>query len=428
VQGVILVGSATAIVATNDDIAIWAVSKLGVSKRTLAARLGFAYPLARVFRTSMLLGMYAIVVFTLTFLSVFSNLFSAQAPQFAHDTAAGYDVLVDSNFSNPVPVNALTSQPEVVAEATIDRAFPYWKIPSRPDKEPERWNLSGFDEALFARGVPALDSRDQKYSSDRAAWDAVLHDPSLVILSDFFLQRGGPPEGRLDVGDKVIATDTLTNHTAELTIAAKVGSDFTFLGPMVGKTFLHSFSTDVTPSRHYVALKPGVDPREFASKLEGRLLSYGVEAATFKDKISEALSQQQGFLSLMRGYLGLGLVIGIAGLGVVMVRAVRERRREIGMLRAMGFPGRMVRQAFLTEASFLAVQGIVLGTVLALVTAYNLLTHSSTFGGQSIDFHIPWIPILVVSSIALVASLLAAAAPAAQASRIKPAVALRIAD
>jgi len=111
-----------------------------------------------------------------------------------------------------------------------------------------------------------------------------------------------------------------------------------------------------------------------------------------------------------------------------VVRAVRERRRQIGMLRAMGFPGRMVRQAFLTEASFLAVQGIVLGTVLALVTAYNLLTHSSTFGGQSLDFRIPWVPIIVVSVIALVASLFAAAAPAAQASRIKPAVALRIAD
>src|SRR5262249_29877062 len=92
VQGVILVGRAVAIVATTADAATWFVGKLGVSKRTLAARLGFAYPLARVFRTSMLLGMYAIVVFTLTFLSVFSHLFSAQAPRFAREESAGYDV------------------------------------------------------------------------------------------------------------------------------------------------------------------------------------------------------------------------------------------------------------------------------------------------------------------------------------------------
>ena len=123
-QGVILVGSAVAIVATNDDIAIWGVSKLGVSKRTLAARLGFAYPLARVFRTSMLLGMYSIVIFTLTFLSVFSNLFAAQAPRFARDTAAGYDVLVDSNYSNPVPAQVILDQPGVASSPRSTSRYP----------------------------------------------------------------------------------------------------------------------------------------------------------------------------------------------------------------------------------------------------------------------------------------------------------------
>ena len=94
----------------------------------------------------------------------------------------------------------------------------------------------------------------------------------------------------------------------------------------------------------------------------------------------------------------------------------------------MGFPSRIVRQAFLVEASFLAVQGIVLGTVLALVTSYNLLTNSDTFGGESMQFEIPTTNILIVSAIALVASLAASAIPAGQASQIKPAVALRIAD
>jgi len=73
----------------------------------------------------------------------------------------------------------------------------------------------------------------------------------------------------------------------------------------------------------------------------------------------------------MQGYLALGLLIGIAGLGVVMVRAVRERRREIGMLRAMGFPPRMVRSAFVFESMFVAVQGVVVGVGLALVVSYR---------------------------------------------------------
>jgi putative ABC transport system permease protein len=426
VQGVILVGSATAIVATNDDVAIWGVSKLGVSRRTLAARLGFAYPLARVFRTSMLLGMYAIVVFTLTFLSVFSHLFGAQAPKFARDSSAGYDVLVDSNYSNPVPSTALLANPNVAADATLEQAFPEWTTEFHRDRE--RWNISGFDDALLARGVPKLNDRMTKFGSDRAAWAGVLHDPSLVILSDFFLQRGGPPEGRLDVGDKITAYDTVSGRTAVLTIAGKVDSDFLFSGPMVGKDFLHAFATDISPSRHYVAVKPGADAATVAKRLEGDLITFGVQADTFENRIADALKQQQGFLSLMQGYLGLGLTIGIAGLGVVMVRAVRERRRQIGMLRAMGFPSRLVRQAFLVESAFLAVQGVVMGTVLALVTSYNMLTHSDTFGGQNIHFQIPTLNIIVVSAIALAASLAAANFPAGQAARIKPAVALRIAD
>lgn len=427
VQGVILVGSATAIAATNDDIAIWMVSKLGVSKRTLAARLGFAYPLARVFRTSMLLGMYAIVVFTLTFISVFSSLFAAQAPQFAKDTSAGYDILVDSNYSNPVPASELTKHPQVVAETTLDQAFPKWT--TETTTKPESWQITGFDESLLARGVPKLNDRLERFGKDdRKVWEAVMTDPTLVILSDFFLQRGGPPESRLEVGDEIKAYDNVSGRVATLTIAGKVDSDFIFSGPMVGKQFLGSFATSVTPSRHYVAVKPGADPEVVADQLTGELIGYGVDAATFSEFIGEALQQQQGFMALMRGYLGLGLVIGIAGLGVVMVRAVRERRRQIGMLRAMGFQSRLVRQAFLIEAAFLAVQGVVMGTVLALVTSYNMLTNSDFFGESSITFEIPTMSIIVVSAVALVASLAAASFPAGQASKIKPAVALRIAD
>jgi putative ABC transport system permease protein len=232
----------------------------------------------------------------------------------------------------------------------------------------------------------------------------------------------------VELGDKITAYDTVSGKRAVLTVAAKVDNDFIGNGPMVGKAFLRSFMTDLTPSRHYVKVTNGADAALVAERLQGKLINYGVDAETFQDTIGDQLSQQNGFLSLMQGYLGLGLIIGIAGLGVVMVRAVRERRRQIGMLRAMGFPSRVVRQMFLTEASFLAVQGIALGTVLALVTSYNMLTYSDTFGGQSIRFEIPFINILVVSAIALAASLLASVFPANQASKIKPAVALRIAD
>ena len=137
-------------------------------------------------------------------------------------------------------------------------------------------------------------------------------------------------------------------------------------------------------------------------------------------------STQSQFLTLIQGYVALGLLVGIAGLGVVMVRAVRERRREVGVLRALGFTNVAVRRAFLAESSFIALEGILIGTVLALITAWRLV-NSGSFG-RGTTFTIPWLQLAILVVVTFAASLVATAAPAIQASRIRPAVALRIAD
>ena len=146
-------------------------------------------------------------------------------------------------------------------------------------------------------------------------------------------------------------------------MAGKVDSDFLFSRADGRQAVPAPFSSDVTPSRHYVAVKPGADPELVAERLTGELITLSASTPTPSRTASRTQLQtsSKGFLGLMQGYLGLGLIIGIAGLGVVMVRAVRERRRQIGMLRAMGFSSRVVRQAFLVESAFLAVQGIVIG-------------------------------------------------------------------
>ena len=113
----------------------------------------------------------------------------------------------------------------------------------------------------------------------------------------------------------------------------------------------------------------------------GRIGSGDGVDGRFREAFGDRL--QEASRSLLEGFLSLGLLIGIAGLGVVMVRAVRERRREIGMLRAIGFAARIVRRAFMIEASFIAVQGIAIGGVLGLVTGFSVLTSSSTFGPRN---------------------------------------------
>jgi putative ABC transport system permease protein len=205
-------------------------------------------------------------------------------------------------------------------------------------------------------------------------------------------------------------------------------SDFQFNGLLVGRSVVDGLlGGRSVPNRAYVAVEPGADPVAVARAMDGELVAEGVDARTFRSVVDEALSEQEGFFRLMEGFLSLGLLIGIAGLGVVMVRAVRERRRQIGMLRAMGFTAPDVRTAFLVEATFVAVRGLALGVLLGLVTSYSLLDHSNVFEGAHLEFSVPWSVLALVVGIPLVSSLLAAVGPAGRASAIKPAVALRVA-
>jgi putative ABC transport system permease protein len=98
------------------------------------------------------------------------------------------------------------------------------------------------------------------------------------------------------------------------------------------------------------------------------------------------------------------------------------------MLRAMGFQSSVVRRAFLLEATFIAAQGIVIGVVLGLLTAWSTLSNSSSLTSEHVSFSIPWLSVAFLLVVPLLASLLGVLAPANSASRVRPAVAHRIAD
>ena len=146
------------------------------------------------------------------------------------------------------------------------------------------------------------------------------------------------------------------------------------------------------------------------------------------EEVEGAFASSNQFFRLMQGYLGLGLLVGIAGLSVVMVRAVRERRRTIGVLRALGFRARTVQRAFMAEATLVAVEGVVTGAVLGVLTTWLMFQNSAAFSGLNTGFPIAWASIGLTVGVALVASLLATIRPAQRAAQIKPAVALRVTD
>jgi putative ABC transport system permease protein len=371
----------------------------------------------------MTLGMFALVVFILVLVSVFASMFAGQIGQFTRDASGGFNVVVQSNPSNPVAFDALARDPDVRAIAPI--ATETVQIVAAPGLTKAReWTATGFDTRFVDHGAPKLDDNGS-YPNDAAAYRAVLESPGLAIVESSFLESGGgPPSAVVHIGDHFTAEDEATGRSRIFTIAAISTSDVAGNGVLFGMPAATGlFGSRAVANRAYLDV---TDPAPFADAFAGRFLANGGKAETLRAVVQDDMAQQQQFFLLMRSYLALGLVVGVAGIGVIMVRAVRERRRQVGVLRALGFQAAAVRRAFVVESAFVAVEGVAIGTILALVCAWSI-TLSDAFG-DSLPFRIPFgaIGLLVVGT--FLCALLATAAPARSASRIRPAVALRLSD
>jgi putative ABC transport system permease protein len=425
-RGVVLTAGAVSLAASLDRVWTFAIELLSKGGRGLAPRLGLAYPLARRFRTSMLLGMFSLVIFTVTILTSFSASFGNATGQTVEKIAANYDIVLDSNPANPIDVGALVARDDVVAAAGLSRDVANFEAPHL--EAPRSGPITGFDADLLAQGTPGLFARDASYGNDAEVYQAVLDDPSLAIVPENFLVAG-IDEAVFATGDKLTVIEPGSGKPHELTIAALGQTDWLNNGALVSRELTTTlFGVENAVTRSYVAVTDDADAGAVASALNSDFLVQGADARTFTEIGTEGQGQLIGFLAVMQGFLGFGLLVGIAGLGVVMVRAVRERRKEIGMLRAMGFQKGLVRTAMLSEAGLIAVQGTLIGAVLGLITTKQLLGTNESFGDEPIAFIVPWLGLSLILALPLVASLAATLGPASRAAKIRPAVALRAVD
>jgi putative ABC transport system permease protein len=425
VSGVLLVFSAVILLSQSHETFEGTIHRIAASR--LPLRLGLAYPLARKFRTGLTLGMYSLVIFTMVFLTSMSTSFNGQVENFTNDERGGFDLVVGASPSNPPTIEELES---VEGVDTVAPLFPGQALFQPPGlDEPQAWPVTGASDELVEGGPPTLEERADGFASDAAVWDEMSSNPDAIIISNFFLQGGGgPPANLVEVGDTMAVVDPVTGSETERTVVGILASDSTFAGGYISEESARElFGDRAVASRFYLAASGSeAELRELGRSLQGDFLTNGVEADTFRELVDEQFNIQLQFFNLMQAYLALGLVVGIAGLGVVMVRSVRERRREIGVLRSLGFVSPKVRVAFLLESGFVALEGIVVGTALALVTASQLFANGDF--GEGISFQVPWGNVLLLTGAALVASLIATAWPAQQASRVAPAVALRTAE
>lgn len=177
---------------------------------------------------------------------------------------------------------------------------------------------------------------------------------------------------------------------------------------------------------YYFKLGKGQDVHQAAYSIGAALSNSGFEATPLADILVDIDGPRIFISRLLLGFLGLTLIVSLAALGVTGASGVRERRQQIGMLRALGYKRAQVALIFLAEAFLVGLLGTVLGLVLGLLLCRNAFAAGffNQFNTQ-VTFVAPRLELGLICLAALLATLFAAVVPAWQASRVRPAEALR---
>ncbi|MBI2765135.1 MAG: FtsX-like permease family protein [Chloroflexi bacterium] len=463
-SGLVMVTAGVFIIVYNADIVLPAIARLGsrFGRILPAIKTGVAYPLTSRFRTGMTMIMIGLIMFSLVMMATLNANFSAVFLN--SDTKGGFDDVLQVNNNNNIPsikeaiADTGTDTSPIKATGELRVAYPSEAQVENKDRnvsggkvnDYSRYTIFGADQGFLEATALPIKYRAAGYESDRAIWDAMAKDAKLAVIPASLLAGGHDPFGGDDTLlalDPARAKDNFEPFTLNLrdpgtgtvTTVTVIGvmkeAADTFLvlgapasdgtgGMITGKRTLLDTFPGSQGQRFYLALKPGTDADAYAKKVEAGLVQ--ASADSLQKLLDEQQAIQNAFLLVIQGFMGLGLIVGIAALAVVASRAVVERRQQIGMLRAIGYQRGMVALSFLFESGFISLSGIFLGLGLGVSLAWVIFTDGNAGTDTSgAGFIVPWVRLGVIAGIAFGASMLMTYLPARSASKVPIAEALR---
>ena len=225
------------------------------------------------------------------------------------------------------------------------------------------------------------------------------------------------------VGDRITVAFPETGER-QLTVAAVYGTHEP-LGPYT--VSLATFEANVVGSvdRYIlVADTPGVSAASAGAAIQRVLAAYPTaEVQTGSEFASSMNAQIEQMLNLVYALLALAVVIALFGIANTLALSVHERRRELGLLRAVGMGRRQVRSAVRYESVIIALLGTAMG--MAVGAGFSVaLVHA--LHDQGIDhLALPAGPLAMVVAFGVAAGIMAAALPARRAARLDVLTALQ---
>lgn len=107
--------------------------------------------------------------------------------------------------------------------------------------------------------------------------------------------------------------------------------------------------------------------------LEDRLSDYGFDVSNTGERLANFHRVENTYLSTFQMLGGLGLALGTLGMAAVLLRNVLERRKELALLRALGYNSSHFSMMIIAENAFLLIVGLGTGTVCALLAIAPVL-------------------------------------------------------
>ena len=247
----------------------------------------------------------------------------------------------------------------------------------------------GLDEKLMA-GVKVVPFRvregdDASCLNLNRAQKPVLVGVNFANLKDRFSYAGGAmPESGMTaladqatamwglgkgVGDAVDYQDS-TGQPFKITLSGLLAGSV-LQGKMVTSetTFLKAYP-DAAGYRFFLIDAPADKAGEVSAHLTRQLEQRGLALEPAKQRLETFLSVQNTYIGIFTILGGLGVLLGTAGLGVLVSRHVLERRGELGLMQALGFLPAALRKLVMGEHVALLVGGLMLGVACALIAVW----------------------------------------------------------
>lgn len=153
----------------------------------------------------------------------------------------------------------------------------------------------------------------------------------------------------------------------QVRIVALISNSILQGGLLVDESMLRRHFPDISGYRAFLIDAPSDRLPQITAALDRSLESYGARTMVATERLAAFSAVQNTYLSIFGALGGLGLLLGTAGLGVVVLRSLLERRGELAAMRAIGFSMHQLKRLAIREHAMMLLMGVAAGVSAAVV-------------------------------------------------------------